>query len=111
MPIYTYACSACGQQIEKRQSFSDAPLTTCEACGGELRKVIHPVGIVFKGSGFYVTDSRNGAKTESSAPKTEAATSGDAKTDAAAAPATAPTPAPLSSTASTESKSPASSSS
>jgi putative FmdB family regulatory protein len=76
VPIYTYACSKCGQTIEKRQSFSDAPLTTCEACGGELRKVIHPVGIVFKGSGWYVNDSRSGNKS-TSAPTTD----GEKKTD------------------------------
>ena len=58
MPTYTYTCTACNDVIEKRQSFSDAPLTTCEQCGGTLRKVIHPVGIVFKGSGWYITDSR-----------------------------------------------------
>lgn len=58
MPIYTYNCTACGETTERRQAFSDAPLTTCESCGGALRKVIHPVGIVFKGSGWYVTDSR-----------------------------------------------------
>ena len=56
MPIYTYTCTACNDMIEKRQSFSDPPLTTCEQCGGTLRKVIHPVGIVFKGSGWYITD-------------------------------------------------------
>ncbi len=59
MPIYTYTCTACNDLIEKRQSFSDPPLTTCEQCGGALRKVIHPVGIVFKGSGWYITDSRS----------------------------------------------------
>jgi putative FmdB family regulatory protein len=58
VPIYTYACTNCNAMVEKRQSFSDAPLTTCDECGGGLRKVIHPVGIVFKGSGWYVTDSR-----------------------------------------------------
>jgi putative FmdB family regulatory protein len=58
VPIYTYACTSCNSMVEKRQSFSDAPLTTCDECGGTLRKVIHPVGIVFKGSGWYVTDSR-----------------------------------------------------
>ncbi len=58
VPIYTYTCTSCNAMIEKRQSFSDAPLTVCDACGGNLRKVIHPVGIVFKGSGWYVTDSR-----------------------------------------------------
>jgi putative FmdB family regulatory protein len=59
VPTYTYTCTACNDIIEKRQSFSDAPLTTCEQCGGALRKVIHPVGIVFKGSGWYITDSRS----------------------------------------------------
>ncbi|MBV8720062.1 MAG: FmdB family transcriptional regulator [Chloroflexi bacterium] len=59
MPTYTYTCTACNDLIEKRQSFSDPPLTTCEQCGGALRKVIHPVGIVFKGSGWYITDSRS----------------------------------------------------
>src|ERR671922_10642 len=58
VPTYTYTCTACNDVIEKRQSFSDPPLTTCEQCGGALRKVIHPVGIVFKGSGWYITDSR-----------------------------------------------------
>jgi putative FmdB family regulatory protein len=58
VPTYTYTCTACNDVIEKRQSFTDAPLTTCEQCGGALRKVIHPVGIVFKGSGWYITDSR-----------------------------------------------------
>ena len=59
MPTYTYTCTACNEMIEKRQSFSDPRLTTCEQCGGALRKVIHPVGIVFKGSGWYITDSRS----------------------------------------------------
>ena len=58
VPIYSYTCTSCNAMIEKRQSFSDAPLTICDACGGSLRKIIHPVGIVFKGSGWYVTDSR-----------------------------------------------------
>src|SRR6266498_5046539 len=59
VPTYTYTCTACNDVIEKRQSFSDAPLTTCDQCGGALRKVIHPVGIVFKGSGWYINDSRS----------------------------------------------------
>ena len=61
MPIYGYRCDACGAEVEKRQSFSDAPLTTCEVCGGALRRLLHPVGIVFKGSGFYNTDNRKAA--------------------------------------------------
>ena len=58
MPTYEYACTECGDRTEVVQSFSDAPLTTCTVCGGRLRKVFSPVGIVFKGSGFYRNDSR-----------------------------------------------------
>ena len=61
MPTYQYACTSCGEQIEAVQRFTDDPLTVCPACGGGLRKVFSPVGIVFKGSGFYRTDSRNGS--------------------------------------------------
>ena len=65
MPTYTYTCTACNNHIEKRQSFTDLPLTTCEECGGTLRKIIHPVGIVFKGSGWYITDSRSASASSS----------------------------------------------
>jgi putative FmdB family regulatory protein len=58
MPRYEYRCTVCGEDLEVTQSFSDAPLTECPACGGLLRKVFSPVGVVFKGSGFYRTDSR-----------------------------------------------------
>jgi len=58
MPTYEYACTECGQHVEVVQSMSAAPLTTCSVCGGRLRKVFSPIGIVFKGSGFYRTDSR-----------------------------------------------------
>lgn len=58
MPTYEYRCSSCGQHIEVAQSFADDPLTECAACGGQLRKVFSPIGIVLKGSGFYRTDSR-----------------------------------------------------
>ncbi|MEH0938674.1 FmdB family zinc ribbon protein [Micromonospora psammae] len=58
MPTYQYACTACGNQLEAVQSFSDEPLTECPACEGRLRKVFNSVGVVFKGSGFYRTDSR-----------------------------------------------------
>ena len=61
MPTYEYACTECGDRTEVVQSISDAPLTTCTVCGGRLRKVFSPVGIVFKGSGFYRTDSRGKA--------------------------------------------------
>ncbi len=79
MPIYTYQCQSCGNVLEKRQSFSDAPLTTCEACSGDLRKVLHPVGIVFKGSGFYNTDYRGNGAAKTTDAKTDSGESGDAK--------------------------------
>jgi putative FmdB family regulatory protein len=60
VPTYQYACTACDERLEAVQKFTDDPLTVCDACGGHLRKVYSPVGIVFKGSGFYRTDSRNG---------------------------------------------------
>jgi putative FmdB family regulatory protein len=57
MPVYKYRCDNCGAQFEKQQSFSDQPLVRCTECGKKtLRKVYQPVGIVFKGSGFYATD-------------------------------------------------------
>jgi putative FmdB family regulatory protein len=59
VPTYQYACTACGHQLEAVQSFSDEPLTVCPACEGQLRKLFNSVGIVFKGSGFYRTDSRS----------------------------------------------------
>src|SRR5947209_2701767 len=83
MPTYEYACKECGEHLEVVQSFKDDPLTECPACGGPLRKVFAPVGIVLKGSGFYKTDSRaasGGAK----GPKKEAAkesTSSDSKAE------------------------------
>jgi len=61
MPTYEYACTECGDRTEVVQSISDPSLTTCAVCGGTLRKVFSPVGIVFKGSGFYRTDSRGKA--------------------------------------------------
>jgi putative FmdB family regulatory protein len=60
VPTYQYTCTECGEQVEAVQKFSDEPLSVCANCGGRLRKVFSPVGIVFKGSGFYRTDSRNG---------------------------------------------------
>ncbi len=70
MPTYQYACTACGHQLEAVQSFSDEPLTECPACEGRLRKVFNSVGVVFKGSGFYRTDSRaSGSEGKSGAAK------------------------------------------
>ena len=69
MPTYQYTCTECGEPLEAVQKFTDAPLTVCPACGGRLRKVFSAVGIVFKGSGFYRTDSRNGSSATAPAAK------------------------------------------
>jgi putative FmdB family regulatory protein len=62
VPTYQYSCTECGERIEAVQKFTDEPLQVCSTCGGKLRKVFSPVGIVFKGSGFYRNDSRSGSK-------------------------------------------------
>ena len=79
MPTYEYACTECGNRIEVVQSISEAPLSTCTVCGGALRKVFSPVGIVFKGSGFYRTDSRGkpSGKTDRAGDKDKAKTTAD----------------------------------
>jgi putative FmdB family regulatory protein len=74
MPTYEYACAACGHEFEAVQSFSDAAITQCPECNGEVRKVYSNVGVVFKGSGFYKTDSRATTTTpKAEAPKPAAA--------------------------------------
>lgn len=65
MPTYQYACTACGDQLEVVQKFSDDPLSECASCGGRLRKVFSAVGVVFKGSGFYRNDSRTDHRSSS----------------------------------------------
>jgi putative FmdB family regulatory protein len=65
VPTYEYTCTECGNPLEVVQSFSDDPLTVCPSCGGRLRKVFSAVGVVFKGAGFYRTDSRAGKDTRS----------------------------------------------
>jgi putative FmdB family regulatory protein len=100
VPTYQYACTACGEQLEAVQSFTDAALTECPACGGALRKVFSAVGVVFKGSGFYKTDSRKASsdkssdsnrgestKTDSTA-KSDSASKSDSKSETKAATAT-----------------------
>lgn len=61
MPTYQYACTECGEPLEVVQKFTDDALTECPACGGRLRKIFSPAAIVFRGSGFYRTDSRSGS--------------------------------------------------
>jgi putative FmdB family regulatory protein len=79
VPTYQYTCTECAEPLEVVQKFTDAPLAECVACGGRLRKVFSPVGIVFKGSGFYRTDSRNGSSSAASVTKEK--TSGDSSSE------------------------------
>ena len=87
MPTYQYACTACDERLEAVQSFTDAPLTQCPACGGALRKVFSAVGVVFKGSGFYKNDSRGskGSDTKTDAKTETKAGGGSGDTTPAAA--------------------------
>ncbi len=71
MPIYAYACEECGVHFERRQSFSDDPITVCPECGGHTHRLIQPAGIIFKGSGFYVNDSKGSKANLTSTPKSE----------------------------------------
>jgi putative FmdB family regulatory protein len=90
VPIYEYQCDECGISFEIMQKMSDDPLTECEKCGGSLRKVLHPVAIHFKGSGFYTTDygkgsgKRAGAKESGAAGASAPDTGGGASGDGAA---------------------------
>ena len=87
MPIYVYQCDTCGLTFERRQHMSEPPLMGCPECDGQVHRVIQPVGVVFKGSGFYVTDNRSKSSTalpgkkeaDSEKPKSETPKSGEAK--------------------------------
>jgi putative FmdB family regulatory protein len=91
MPTYEYECQACHQRVEAVQRFTDSALTICEHCGGELRKVFSAVGVVFKGSGFYKTDSRSADKTSTPTSTTPAASNTESSATPAATPATTST--------------------
>jgi putative FmdB family regulatory protein len=80
MPTYEYACTNCGQHVEVFQRLSEPPLETCVACGGHMRKVFFPAGIVFKGSGFYATDNRS--KSKASAPSDSGSSSSGSESSA-----------------------------
>ena len=94
MPLYTYRCDNCGVQFDRQQSFSDPPLTRCPECNKKtLRKVYTPVGIVFKGSGFYATDHRSPSGTSRSSSSNEKSShekSGEDKKEGEASPSTSP---------------------
>jgi putative FmdB family regulatory protein len=82
VPTYQYACTACEHRFDAVQSFTDAALTECPECSGRLRKLYGSVGVVFKGSGFYRTDSRSGAKASSTDAPKETSSSGADKSAA-----------------------------
>ena len=92
MPTYQYQCTECGAALEVIQSFSDDALTECPECSGRLRKVFNAVGVVFKGSGFYRTDSRAASSSSEPASKPSAKDAKPAKTDSAAASSSTPAP-------------------
>jgi putative FmdB family regulatory protein len=101
VPTYEYACRACGEHREVVQSFSDPALTTCESCGGELRKVFSAAGLIFKGSGWHVKDYAGSGRPPVRSGEAGGAGGGDAAPSAtsadpapSAAPAAAPTAAP-----------------
>ena len=71
MPTYSYACTQCDNRFDIVQSFTDEALSVCSECSGKLRKLFNSVGIVFKGSGFYRTDSRGGSSTASEPAKSD----------------------------------------
>jgi len=97
MPTYEYLCKSCGERLEVQQRFTDEALTECPRCEGPLRKVFGNVGIAFKGSGFYKTDSRSGSKSSSTSTSSEtktetksestSSTSSDSSTSSTPAPA------------------------
>jgi putative FmdB family regulatory protein len=107
MPTYVYACDSCGAQFEQFQSFKDEPLRTCPKCASAVRRVFQPVGIVFKGSGWYITDSRKSGSAsvtgDDSSSKGES--KGESKAKAEAKAETASSAAPAKSEASSETKS------
>ncbi|MER1997023.1 MAG: FmdB family zinc ribbon protein [Arthrobacter sp.] len=90
MPTYAYACKDCGHAFDIQQSFTDDSLTVCPECGGNLRKKFNSVGVVFKGSGFYRTDSRDSASTVPAAPSRETPAKDSSAKTAPAASSSAP---------------------
>ncbi|OZD38640.1 FmdB family transcriptional regulator [Rhodococcus sp. 06-1477-1B] len=84
MPTYSYACKQCGHRFDAVQSFSDAALTECPECGGEVRKHYGSIGVTFNGSGFYRTDSRNSSSGASGGGSSSSSTSSKSETTSSA---------------------------
>lgn len=105
MPTYVYKCDSCGTQFEQFQSFKDEPIRICPSCAGAVRRVFQPVGIVFKGGGWYITDSRKSSSAtmkstngDDTAKNDDAAKSSDTKTETATESKSEPTSAPAADT-------------
>ena len=79
MPIYGYRCSQCGHELEALQSMSAPPLRECSECGGALEKILYPVGVHFKGSGFYSTDYKNGGSSAKAGSSASSSSDSDSK--------------------------------
>jgi len=112
MPLYEYACAACAHRFEIRQGIREASLTTCPECGGAIRRMVFPAGIVFKGSGFYKTDSRSAPQANVPAGERKAESNGTASESSAAksnGDTASAAPAPAAPTASPAATSPAAS--
>lgn len=109
MPTYSYACTECDNRFDIVQSFSDDSLTVCPQCTGKLRKLFNSVGIVFKGSGFYRTDSRGGSSTASESAGESKSDSAPAKTESTPAKAASSSDSSSSSSSSSTTKAAASS--
>ena len=92
MPTYTYQCTQCGDKFDIVQKFTDDALSTCEKCDGKLRKLFNSVGIVFKGSGFYRTDSRSGSTASESA-STNSSSSSSSESSSSSSSSTSSAPA------------------
>jgi putative FmdB family regulatory protein len=110
MPTYEYRCRECGEPLEVVQSFSDDPLTECPACGGPLRKVFNSVGISFKGSGFYKTDSRPSSSAAASSPSSDGGSSSSSDSSSSDSSSSSSSSSSPSSSDSSTSKTPASAS-
>ncbi|MER7707086.1 FmdB family zinc ribbon protein [Kitasatospora sp. NPDC097605] len=97
MPTYQYQCTECGNGLEAVQKFTDEPLTTCPDCQGRLRKIFSAVGVVFKGSGFYRTDSRSSSSSSvgggSSSSSSTSTSSSSSSSSSSSTPAASPAPA------------------
>ena len=107
MPTYQYACTVCDHRFEQVQSFTDPSLTVCPECSGKLRKLYGSVGVVFKGSGFYRTDSRSSSKNSESGKTAATSTKSESKSDSSSSSTTSTASSTTASSSSSSSSAPA----